>query len=159
MMKNKEELISVFGSILWSDRKNYQAEMPPWENVEVLDAIKRVNGSFLVLVKRRYQNLHKLSDYETFEYTEVYQFDKKEEKFVYKLLCRVLYLHNYTYDGFQSIYNTRRYEDKKLFYDQDKKLNQIISDMKFLSETGSKVVLKKGYIEELRTFKYRYRPA
>lgn len=156
-MENKKELISIFGTTLWSDRNRKEPEHSPWENVKVLDVIKSANGSFLVLAERRFQSLHKLSDYETFEYTEVYQFDKKEDKFVYQLLCRVLYLHNYTYDGFQSIYNTRRYEDKKLFYDPGKKLTQIISDMEFLSEADSKVVLKKGYIENLKSFQCRHR--
>ncbi len=157
-MENKKELIRIFHEILWSDTSSYCAEHPPWNSIEILDIFNRTNGSFLVLAKRVCQNLHKLSDYETFEYTEVYVFNKKEDKFVYQLFYRALYLHNYTYDGFQSIYNTRRYEDKKFFYDQDKKLKQIISDMKFLSEADNKVVLKKSYIEELRNFKYRYRP-
>jgi hypothetical protein len=153
-----KEKIDQFQQVLWQDRENYQAEMPPWENVRVLDARQNNDGSFLVLATRKLQNLHMLADYETFQYMEVYKFSEEKGQITYELLCRFLFLHSYTFDGYSSLYNTRRYENKEFFNDADKQIVKIISDMKFLAESGKEVSLHVGEIEEFREFKYRYRP-
>lgn len=152
----KEKLINLFAEVLWKHRKYNRASMPPWEYVSVLDVNQQSKNTFLVLVRRKLQDLHREADYETFEYIEIYQFIQKKDSITYKLLHRSLFLHVYTYDGFPGLFNTRRYEKKELFYDPDKKLNKIISDMKFLSESEKEVVLK-AEIENFRDFHYRYR--
>jgi len=153
----KKEKIDEFQEVLWKDRKNYQPEMPPWEHVDVLDVRQNDDGSFLVLVKRRLQNLLKMTDCEAFHYAEVYEFREEEDQITYKLLGRTLFRHSYAFDGYPSLFNTRRYKEEIVLHDPDKQLVEIISDMKFLTESGKELSLRVGEIEELREFKYRHR--
>ncbi len=156
----KERLIEEFESSLWQNRNFNDAEKPPWENVSVIDLKEcSANGEifFLALVNRKLQSLHKLADYETFEYVEIYKLKIINNKITYNLLHRSLFLHVYTYDGFPGLFNTRRYEKKELFYNPEKKIKKIVSNMKFLSESTKVVSLKIGEIQKFKDFVYRYR--
>jgi hypothetical protein len=155
----KEELIRRFNNFLHSKKKFNQAETPPWERVSVLDIKEYKAGIFTVLVNRELQDLHKMADYETFEYREVFRFhfDQEKDTITYNLLYRVLFLHVYLFDGFPGLFNTRRFEARTIFYDSEKKLNKIISNLKFLSKSGKTVSIKKGQIQEFRDFGYRCR--
>ncbi len=157
----KVKLIEEFERILWKSRDFNDPEKPPWEDVSVIDLKECSNNGevfFLALANRRLQSLHKLADYETFEYVEIYKLKIINNKITYKLLHRSLFLHVYTFDGFSGLFNTRRYEEKELFFNPELKLKKVVLNMRFLSESEKVISLKEGEIQNFREFVYRYRP-